>query len=78
MVFYNMGSGILRAVSDSKTPLYYLVFSSVVYIILDLIVVINFKIGIAGVAWAILIAQSLSAILVLIRLVRSKDFYRFN
>lgn len=76
MMVYNMGSGILRAIGNSRTPLYFLIVSSVVNIILDLVFVINFKMGIAGVAWATLIAQISSAVLVLLQLIRSTDSYR--
>lgn len=76
LLVYNMGSGILRAVGDSKRPLYFLIFSSIVNIILDYTFVVFFKMGIAGVAWATLIAQAVSAILVIVLLVRSKESYR--
>lgn len=76
LLVYNMGSGILRAIGDSKRPLYFLMFSSIVNIILDYAFVVYFNMGIAGVAWATLIAQLVSAILVFILLVRCKDNYR--
>lgn len=68
LIFYNMGSGILRAVGDSRRPLYFLIFSAVCNIVLDLLFVIAFDMGIAGVAWATVISQVLSAILVMISL----------
>lgn len=73
---YNMGSGILRAVGDSKRPLYYLCVSSVVNIVLDLVFVIVFHMGVAGVGYATVIAQGISAILVIWTLVRTEDSYR--
>ncbi len=76
LMVYNMGSAILRAIGDSKRPLYFLIFSSIVNTVLDLVFVIVFDMGVAGVAWATLIAQVLSAILVIIVLVRSKEAYR--
>lgn len=76
LMIYNMGSGILRAVGDSKSPLYFLIVSSVVNIILDLVFVIKVQMGVAGVAWATLIAQVISACLVLIRLSMSRESYR--
>ena len=63
LIIYNMISGILRAVGDSKYPLYFLVVSSIVNIILDLVFVVIFKMGIAGVAIATTIAQITSALL---------------
>ena len=65
MLIYNMGSGILRAVGDSTRPLYFLVFSAVVNTVLDLVFVLAFDMGVAGVAWATIIAQALSALMVL-------------
>jgi len=65
LLMYNMGSGILRAVGDSTRPLYFLVFSAIVNTVLDLLFVVAFDMGVAGVAWATVIAQALSAMLVL-------------
>lgn len=62
---YNMGSGILRAVGDSKRPLYFLLFSAVVNTVFDLLFVIVFHMGVDGVAYATILAQFLSALLVL-------------
>ena len=78
MLFYNMGSGILRAVGDSRRPLFFLLFSSVVNIVLDLLFVAVFKMGVAGAAWATIISQGLSALLVLFVLVREKEMYRLS
>ena len=77
-MIYNSGSGILRAVGDSRNPLIFLVVSSVINVILDLVFVIKFKMGTAGVAWATLIATAVSAVLVVIVLVRSKDEYQLS
>lgn len=77
LLLYNMGSGILRAVGDTKRPLYFLILSSIMNIILDLVFVIAFRMGIAGVAYATIISQFVSAILILVLLTRSKENYRF-
>ncbi|MBQ9845375.1 MAG: MATE family efflux transporter [Oscillospiraceae bacterium] len=61
-LIYNMYSAVLRAVGDSKTPLYFLIISAVTNIILDLLLVIQFDMGVAGVAVATLIAQALSCV----------------
>lgn len=63
--FYNMSAGILRALGDSKTPLYFLIIASVVNIVLDLVFIVNFKMGVAGAAHATNIAQGLAAVLCL-------------
>lgn len=76
VMLYNMGSGILRAVGDSKNPLYFLIISSLINIILDYVFVVYFHMGIRGVAWATLLAQATSAVLTMILLIRSKQVYR--
>ncbi|RDY27104.1 MATE family efflux transporter [Romboutsia weinsteinii] len=63
--FYNMMSGILRALGDSKTPLYFLIVSSILNVILDLVFIINFKMGVAGAAYATVISQGVSGLLCL-------------
>lgn len=63
---YNMSAGILRALGDSKTPLYFLIISSILNVILDLVFIINFKMGVSGAAYATNIAQGFSAVLCLI------------
>ncbi|MGI5947072.1 MAG: MATE family efflux transporter [Lachnospiraceae bacterium] len=75
-LLYNMAAGILRAVGDSRRPLYYLCISSVVNIVLDLVFVVVFSMGIAGVGYATIIAQAVSAVLAFFALVRTKDSYR--
>ena len=76
VMVYNMGSGILRAVGDSRNPLYFLIVSSVTNIILDMLFVIVFHMGIAGVGWATLIAQTISAVLTMLLLMRPKEEYQ--
>ena len=78
LMLYNMGSGILRAVGDSRRPLYFLVFSSCVNIVLDLLFVLGFHMGVEGVAYATIIAQFFSAALIYITLYRTHDVHRFQ
>ena len=66
IIFYNMMAAILRALGDSKTPLYFLIVSSVLNIILDLVLIINFKMGVAGAAYATVVSQGVSALLCVI------------
>lgn len=61
--FFNCFSSLLRAFGDSRTPLYFLVISCVINIILDYALIVNFSMGVAGAAWATVIAQGLSAVL---------------
>ena len=65
LLIYNMGSGILRAVGDSRRPLYFLCFSAIVNTGFDLLFIIVFHMGVAGAAYATILAQFLSALLVL-------------
>lgn len=65
-VFYNMIPNMLRALGDSKTPLYFLVFSSVLNIFLDILFIVPFHMGVAGAAWATILSQFLSALFSLI------------
>ena len=65
-VFYNMISNMLRALGDSKTPLNFLVFSSVLNIFLDILFIVPLHMGVAGAAWATILSQFLSAVLSLL------------
>lgn len=73
LMLYNIGSGILRAVGDSRRPFYYLVVSAILNIIFDLVFVIGFKMGVEGVAYATIISQGISAVLVVITLMRAES-----
>ncbi|MBE6878137.1 MAG: MATE family efflux transporter [Ruminococcaceae bacterium] len=72
-LIYNIGSGILRAMGDSKKPLYFLIVASIVNIILDVVFVVVLKMGVAGVGLATIIAQFSSAMLVLATLKRMPE-----
>ena len=75
VLFYNMGSGILRAVGDSTRPLVFLVISALLNTMLDLLFVLGFHMGVRGVAFATIIAQFVSAALILITLTREHGPY---
>ncbi len=68
LFIYNISNGIFTSLGDSKTPLYFLIFSSVFNVILDYILVVFFEMGVSGVAWATFIAQGLAGILSVITL----------
>lgn len=70
-LIYNMGSGILRAIGDSKRPLYFLVIACVINIILDFLFVKFFQWGVAGAGYATLIAQAIAAALVTVVLMKT-------
>ena len=69
-VLYNILSAMLRAVGNSKTPLYFLIISALLNIVLDLVFIINFKMGTAGAAWATVISQGISGIACLIYIMK--------
>lgn len=75
LMLYNMASGILRAVGDSKRPFYFLIISSLTNVALDFFFVLICKMGIAGVALATVISQGISAVLVVIVLLKTKECY---
>ena len=78
LLIYNMGSGILRAVGDSRRPLFFLVLTSILNIGLDLLFVIVFKLGIEGAAYATVISQAISAFLTLRLLSVSREIYALS
>ena len=78
ILLYNMGSGILRAVGDSRRPLYFLVFSAFVDTVLDFVFVLGFNMGVAGAAWSTVIGEVLSSVLVLFVLSRTSGPYRLH
>ena len=77
-ILYNAGMGILQAVGDSRSPLYYLVISSAVNVALDLLFVGAMDMGVAGAAVATVISQVVSAVLCIIKLTRSDGPYRLE
>lgn len=62
-VFYNVSSNIIRALGDSKTPLYFLIFSAIINIFMDLLLIIKFNMGVEGAAYATVISQGISTVL---------------
>lgn len=62
-IFYNLSSNVVRALGDSKTPLYFLIVSTILNLLMDVLFVIKFQWGIAGVGWATIVAQAVSTIL---------------
>lgn len=78
LLVYNMGSGILRAIGDSRRPFYFLVVAALLNIVLDLVFVLVFRMGVSGVAYATIISQGISAVLVMITLIRSDSCIKFS
>lgn len=75
---YNIGSGVLRAVGDTKRPLYFLMASCLTNIVLDLLLVVQFKMGVLGVALATVISQVVSAVLAILALVQEGVVYQLD
>ena len=78
MLLFNMGSGILRAVGDSKRPLYYLMLCCLLNIVLDLVFVAGLHFGVEGAAIATSLSNLVSALLILTQLAKAKEGYRFR
>ena len=81
MVFnllYNIGSGILRAIGDSRRPLYVLIVCTLTNLVLDLLFVLVFHMGVAGAGLATILSQAVSALLVLRFLARTSECYKLT
>lgn len=77
VAIYNFGSAILRAIGDTKRPMYFLIISGIINIIFNLFFVIVFKMSVAGVAIATVISQAISGAMTVICLMKSKGSYKF-
>ncbi len=75
ILFYNIGGGILRAVGDSRRPLIFLILSACLNTVLDLLFVLAFGMGVDGVAYATVLSQIVSAVLILVVLTREQRGY---
>lgn len=75
-VLYNIFVGILQSVGDSKHPLYYLIISSIINVLLDIVFIGWFKWGVGSAALATIISQFISAMLCFVQLIRTTDVYK--
>ncbi len=75
---YNGVAAILRALGDSKTPLYFLIISSIINVVLDLIFVLGWNMGVFGVALATIIAQAVSAVTCIIYAYKKIEYFRLS
>ena len=78
LMLYNFGAAILRAIGDTKRPLYYLTISGAINAICNVIFIVVFHMGVAGVAYATILSQAISAILTIRCLMVSDESYRFE
>lgn len=75
---YNLLSGVLRSLGDSKTPLYFLIMSSLLNIALDLIAILGLNMGISGAAWATVVSQGISGVLCLIYIIKNYPILKIS
>lgn len=75
-LIYNIGTGVLRAIGDSRMPLYVLIVCCLANVVLDLLFVVVFHWGVFGVAFATILSQLISAVLLMIRLMGTQEAYR--
>ena len=78
IIVYNLLASLLRAFGDSKTPLYFLILASITNIILDLVLIINFKMGVAGAALATVASQGLSGFLCYVYILKKFDILKLK
>ncbi|MBO5552281.1 MAG: MATE family efflux transporter [Lachnospiraceae bacterium] len=85
LVAYNLFSAFLRAIGNSRIPLYSLIFSALLNIVLDVVFIVNFHMGVAGAAWATNISQGIAAVLCVVYIIHkepvltpSKKMWRLN
>lgn len=76
LVMYNIFVGILQAVGDSKHPLYYLIVSSIINVVMDLVLIVVFDMGVGSAAFATILSQFISAALCMRKLMKTEDSYR--
>lgn len=73
---YNMCSSLIRAVGDSKTPVYFLAIASILNIVLDVVLIVNFNMGVAGAAVATVISQGVSGVFCLLFIIKKFDILK--
>ncbi|MBE5860176.1 MAG: MATE family efflux transporter [Butyrivibrio sp.] len=77
-LLYNFGAAILRAIGDTRRPLYFLMFAGIINVVLNLAFVMGLGLNVAGVALATIISQAISALLIIMALMRTEDIYRLD
>ncbi len=77
-MLYNLLSALLRAIGNSKMPLYFLILAAALNVVLDLVFIINFQMGTAGAAYATVISQGISGLLCLLYIVKAVPIFRLS
>ncbi|MCI8482938.1 MAG: MATE family efflux transporter [Lachnospiraceae bacterium] len=75
---YNLLSGIIRSLGDSKSPLFFLIFSSILNIVLDIVFILAFHMGVAGAAWATVISQGISGAACLVFMIKRFEILKIS
>ncbi|AKA67644.1 MATE family efflux transporter [Clostridium scatologenes] len=78
LITYNMGSGIIRAMGNSKTPMYIQLVGGIVHVLMDAVFIVIFENGVNGVAWATFLSQAINAVLILYYLKHTDSEYRLQ
>ncbi len=78
ILIYNMGSSVLRALGDSRFPFFCLMLSCILNSGLDVLFVVKFQMGVIGAAWATVLSEAISAILVTVKLLRAEEWIRLS
>ena len=77
-ILYNLASSIMRALGDSRRPLYFLILSSALNVVLDLVFILNSSMGCAGAAWATILSQLVSGVLCVVYMVKKLPILRMD
>lgn len=78
LLLYNFGAAILRAVGDTKRPLFFLILAGIINVYLNKVFIVNFHFGVSGVAWATILSQFISAFLVIYCLMKDQTSYQLK
>lgn len=78
MMLYNLLSGVIRSLGDSKTPLYFLIFSSLLNVVLDIAFIVGLHMGVAGAGWATMLAQGISGLLCLVFIMKNFSILKLS
>lgn len=77
-ILYNLASSIMRALGDSRRPLYFLILSSALNVVLDLVFILNFHMAARGAAWATILSQLVSGVLCVVYMAKKLPILRMD
>lgn len=73
ILLYNMVAAVIRSLGDSKTPVFFLIMASFLNIVLDIVFIVNFKMGVSGAAWATVVSEGIAGVCCLIYMIKKFD-----